>query len=178
MLFLLAKIIYVYYIPKKHEFELKNVKYRIIDVEKRTKDKQDVSVTLEADASQVTIAPVVNGKVDMANKRVLTVNQKNYENEHSVIIRDVRTPRKRYRVAKNGTFSIAGTEGGKKIPFQLIAVDAEKEMAEIVNTENENRIVLVKHARILKNAYVKAADDQSSTEKKTKKRRGRRRLRN
>lgn len=153
-------------------------KYRIVDVEYRTKDKQDVSVTLDTDASQVTIAPVAGGKVDMAGKVVLTVNKKAYENDYSVMIRDVRTPRKRpYRVEPNGTFAVAG-EKGKKVTFQLLSVDAQKEMAEILNTETEARILLVKHARTLKNAYVKAGEQSSDDSKPKRKVRRRRRVRN
>ena len=94
------------------------------------------------------------------------------------MIRDVRTPRKRpYRVEPNGTFAVAG-EKGKKVTFQLLSVDAQKEMAEILNTETEARILLVKHARTLKNAYVKAGEQSSDDSKPKRKGRRRRRVRN
>jgi hypothetical protein len=160
-------------------FDIGKVKYQIIDVEYRTKDRQDASVTVGDDASLVTVAPVVNGKADMKRKKVLEVNKPNYSDDHIVLIRDVRTPRRRpFSLELNGTFTVT-TEDGQKIVFQLIGVNAQKEHIELLNTETENRFVLEKHARVPVNAYVKGNEGRQQQEQgQNTPRRGRRRVRN
>lgn len=159
-------------------FDVAKVKYQIVDIEYRTKDRQDSSVTVGDDASLVTIAPVVNGKADMKKKRVLEVNKRNYQDEYLVLIRDVRMPRRLYRLEKNGTFTIA-SEDGHKVVMQLISTDAVKEQVELLNTETESRFILVKHARVPRNAYVKGGQGQQEERPvRTAPRRSRRRARN
>ena len=98
-------------------FDIGKVKYQIVDVEYRTKDRQDASVTVGDDASLVTVAPVVKGKADLKHKKVLEVNKPNYEDNHIVQIRDVRTPRRRpFRMEVNGTFTVV-TEDGQKVVY-------------------------------------------------------------
>ena len=158
-------------------FDIGKVKYQLVDVDYRTKDRQDASVTVGDDASLVTVAPVVNGKVDMKRKKVLEVNKPVYDDSHIVQIRDVRTPRVRpFRLEVNGTFTVK-TEDGQKVVFQLTSVNAQKEQVELVNTETDNRFVLEKHARVPNNAYLKGGDSQRDAEQ-TAPRRGRRRGRN
>lgn len=158
-------------------FDIGKVKYQIVDVEYRTKDRQDASVTVGDDASLVTVAPVVKGKADLKHKKVLEVNKPNYEDNHIVQIRDVRTPRRRpFRMEVNGTFTVV-TEDGQKVVFQLIGVNAQKEQVELLNTETENRFMLEKYARVPRNAYLKAGEVQREVEP-TAPRRGRSRPRN
>ena len=161
-------------------FDVGKTKYQILDVEYRTRDRQDASVTVGDDASLVTIVPVVKNKPDMKRKMVLEVNKRNYENDHIVQIRDVRTPTKRpYRLELNGTFTVV-SEDGHKVVFQLISANAEKEQVELLNTETENRFLLEKHMRVPRNAYVKAGESRSEQpqQRTAPSRSGRRRVRN
>lgn len=160
-------------------FDIGKTKYQIMDVEYRTRDRQDASVTVGDDASLVTIAPVVKNKPDMKRKMVLEVNKRNYEDNHIVLIRDVRTPTKRpYRLELNGTFTVAG-EDGHKVVFQLISSNAEKEQVELLNTETESRFMLEKHMRVPRNAYVKAGENRAEQpQRQAPSRSGRRRVRN
>lgn len=151
-------------------FDIGKVKYQIVDVEYRTKDRQDASVTVGDDASLVTIAPVVKGKADLKHKKVLEVNKPNYADDHIVQVRDVRTPRRRpFRLEINSTFSV-NSEDGQKVVFQLIGVNAQKEQIELLNTETENRFVLEKHASVPRNAYLKGGEAQREPEQPVKRR--------
>lgn len=140
------------------EFTVDTRKYKIIDAEYRTRDVQDSSVVLDNDASRVTVAPVVDGQVNMAGKMVLEVGKKVYEPNHQAEIRDIRNPRRAYRKSLEETFTVKGeneAENDKGVTFQLIATDAVAETVTIQNMEGGEPVLLHKTAKLPRNAYVK-----------------------
>ena len=152
-------------------------KFKIIDAEYRTKDQQGTSTVSESDASLVTIVPVINNKTDDKNKIVLEVGKEVAENDHVAVIVDVRNPRRQYRMEKNSTIAIKGFDE-KRYTFQLLATDAIKEAADLVNVDNDTRFRLEKKMRLPKNAYVKkGSDGNNDPQSKPRRQRGKKRPR-